>query len=75
MTAPTKRRILDGLLMVLALPIYQVWHIARYAETRETLPAKIATFVVFMPIIVVLSVVWGFLWCAVIWGVWQMHSR
>jgi hypothetical protein len=75
MTAPTKRRIPDGLLMVLALPIYQVWNIARYANTCATLPAKIGTFAVFVPLIAVLTVIWGFFWFAIAWAVWQLVAR
>jgi len=31
------RRIPDRFLVALALPVYQIWHIAKYADTREGL--------------------------------------
>jgi hypothetical protein len=74
-----KRRIPDGLLTPLligfALPAYQIWHIAKFANTRATVPAKIGTFIVFVPLIAVLSVIWGFLWFVIAWAVWQMVAR
>jgi hypothetical protein len=57
---------LDGyrvwLLVVLALPVYQLWHVAKHANTRQGWSAKIATFILFMPLIVISNVIWGFLW-------------
>src|ERR1043166_2166687 len=35
----------------LLLPFYQVWHSARYANTRQTWPAKIGMFATFLPVI------------------------
>jgi hypothetical protein len=56
------RRVPGWLLVVLALPVYQLWHVAKHANTRQGWPAKIATFILFMPLIVICNVIWGFLW-------------
>jgi hypothetical protein len=79
MTAPTKRRIPEGLLTPLligfALPVYQIYHIAKFAKTRDRLAAPIGTFVVFASLIAVLSVLWGFPWLARLWAIWQLFAR
>jgi hypothetical protein len=79
MTAPTKRRIPEGLLTPLligfALPVYQIYHIAKFAKTRDRLAAPIGTFVVFARLIAVLSVLWGFPWLATLWAIWQLFAR
>ena len=46
------RRIPDGLLMTAALPAYQLWHIAKYANTQDRWVAKIGMFNTFVPLIV-----------------------
>ena len=64
------RRIQNGLLIAFALPAYQIWHIAKYANTRERWFAKIGVFVTFLPLMVLFNVIWGFLWgvaLAVFW--------
>jgi hypothetical protein len=56
------RRVPGWLLVVLALPVYLLWHVAKHANTRQGWPAKSATFILFMPLIVICNVIWGFLW-------------
>jgi hypothetical protein len=60
------RRVPGWLLVVLALPVYQLWHVAKHANTRQGWSAKIATFIFFMPLIVISNVIWGFLWALVL---------
>jgi hypothetical protein len=43
----------------LALPVYQTWQVATYANTREGWAAKIGMFITFLPVIVISSVIWG----------------
>jgi len=70
-----KHRVPDSLPIVLALPVYQIWHVAKYANTRDGLSAKIGAFIVFIPVIAFCSVIWGFLWCAALWALWQFVGR
>jgi hypothetical protein len=56
------RHIRDGLLIALALPAYQIWNIGKYANTRQGWFAKVATFVCFLPIIALCTMIWGFVW-------------
>ena len=65
------RRISDGLLIALALPVYQTWHIAKYANTREGWAAKIGMFITFLPVIAVCSLIWGVLWATIVWLLWR----
>jgi hypothetical protein len=55
----------------LALPAYQIWHIAKYANTRKGWFAKIGVFVTFLPVIVLCNVIWGFLWGAALGVLWR----
>jgi hypothetical protein len=57
--------------MLLALPVYQVWHSARYANTRERWLAKIAIFVTFLPVIAYSTLIWVALWTAALWLTWR----
>ena len=65
------RRIPEGLLILLALPAYQLWHIAKYANTHKGRAAKIGVFVSFLPLIAICSVIWGFLWAMILWQLWR----
>jgi hypothetical protein len=65
------RRIPEGLLILLALPVYQLWHIAKYANTRRGRAAKIGVFITFLPVICICSVIWGFLWAVMLWLLWR----
>jgi hypothetical protein len=58
-----------------SLPVYQIYHIAKFAKARDGLAAEIGTFIVFVPLIAVLSVLWGFLWFATLWAIWQFFAR
>jgi hypothetical protein len=64
------RRIPEGLLILLALPAYQLWHIAKYANTRQGRAAKVGAFITFLPVICICTVMWGFLWVMILWQLW-----
>jgi hypothetical protein len=68
------RRIPDGLLIALALPAYQIWHVAKYANTRGGWAAKIGMFITFLPVIVFCNVIWGFLWAVTVRLLWRAIS-
>jgi hypothetical protein len=61
------RRIPEGLLILLALPAYLLWHIAKRARTRKGRAAKIGLFISFLPLIAI----WGFLWVMMLWLLWR----
>ena len=65
------RRIPEGLLILLVFPAYQLWHIAKYANTREGRAAKIGLFISFLPLIAISSVIWGFLWVMMLSLLWR----
>jgi hypothetical protein len=65
------RRIPEGLLILFALPAYQLWHIAKYANTRKGRAAKIGVFINFLPMIAISTVIWGFLWAVMLWLLWR----
>jgi hypothetical protein len=53
------------------LPAYQLWYIAKYANTRKGRAAKIGVFLSFLPVIAICSVIWGFLWAVMLWVLWR----
>jgi hypothetical protein len=57
----------DTLKIIFFLPVCQVLNLVAYANTRETWPRKIGTFVVFVPIILFTTAMWGALWAAAIY--------
>jgi hypothetical protein len=61
------KRVLDAVQIALALPIYQILNLATYANTRQGLPAKIATFIVFLPIIAITTACWATAWAIGVW--------
>jgi hypothetical protein len=65
------KRIPEWLLIVLALPAYQVWHIAKYANTHQSWPAKVATLVAFLPVLAFFTFIWASLWTAALWLAWH----
>jgi hypothetical protein len=65
------RRIPEGLLILLALPGYQLWYIAKYANTRQGRAAKVGAFITFLPVICICIVMWGFLWVMILWQLWR----
>jgi hypothetical protein len=65
------RRIPEGLLVLMALPVYQLWYIAKLANTHKGRAAKIDVFVSFLPLIAICSVIWGFLWVMMLWLLWR----
>jgi hypothetical protein len=65
------RHIPEGLLILLVFPAYQLWHIAKYANTREGRAAKMGLFISFLPLIAISSVIWGFLWVMMLSLLWR----
>ena len=61
------KRIPGGLAMAMALPVYLIWHVAKYANTHRGWPAKIATFVTFLPIITIGTAIWASAWTMGVW--------
>jgi len=51
----------------LALPARQIANLAAYANTREGLSAKVATFVDFLPVIALTTACWAAGWVIVVW--------
>jgi hypothetical protein len=43
------RRIPEGLLILFALPAYQLWHIAKYANTRKVGQPRLAYSLISCP--------------------------
>jgi hypothetical protein len=64
-------RIPEGLLILLALPAYQLWYIAKRASTRKGRAAKIGVFTSFLPLVAICSVIWGCLWVMTLWLLWR----
>jgi hypothetical protein len=60
-------RVKDALKMALALPIYQIANLVAYANTRQGWPAKVATVIVFLPIIAITITCWAAAWGAGVW--------
>lgn len=54
----------------MALPVYQIWYIAKYANTCEGWVAKIGLFITFVPVIVFCAVIWGMLWAVTLRLLW-----
>jgi hypothetical protein len=65
------RRIPEGLLILLALPAYQLWYIAKNANTRKSRAAKVGVFISFLPVIAISTVIWGFLWVMMLRLLWR----
>jgi hypothetical protein len=63
---------MNAIKIALALPIYQTANLTAYAKTREGWPARIATFVVFLPIIAVTTACWGAVWIVGGWLVFRL---
>lgn len=60
-------RIWTSVLVAVALPVFQVWYAARFPSTRTTTVAKIATFIVVLPVIVMSTMAWAGIWGAAAW--------
>jgi hypothetical protein len=60
------KRIFEGLKIALALPLYQIANLLAYANTRPGWCAKVATFAVFLPILVLTTTVWVAAWTVVL---------
>ena len=55
-------RVLEGAKVALFFPFVQIYNLSLYANTRDGWVAKIATFVTFIPIMVVTTTVWAGAW-------------
>jgi hypothetical protein len=62
------KRFGDAVRIAIALPIYQIMNLAAYAKTREGWSAKIATVVLFLPIIAFTTTRWVAAWAIFLVG-------
>jgi hypothetical protein len=60
-------RVAEAIKIALALPAYQIANLAAYANTRKGWSAKIATFVVFLPVFVLTTTCWAAVWVIAVW--------
>jgi hypothetical protein len=65
------KRIPEWLLVVFALPAYQIWNIAKYANIQQGWPAKIGMALTFLPAFAITTTIWGGVWSAALWLVWH----
>ena len=65
------RHIPDWAQIAFALPVYQIWHTAKYARTRNGWPAKIGVVVTFAPIFVLCTAIWGTVWAMTLRLIWD----
>jgi hypothetical protein len=68
----SSKRIPEGIKVALALPVYQIANLVAYANTRPSLAAKVATFVSFLPIIVLTTTFWAGVWALVLFLLWKL---
>ena len=61
------KRFKDTIKIALALPALQIANLAAYANTRQSLPAKIATVLVFLPIFALTTACWAAGWAVAVW--------
>ena len=66
------KRIMDAIKLALALPVCQALNLAAYANTRQGRSAKIATVVVFLPIIALTTACWAAAWAIGVWLVLRL---
>ena len=52
--------------IVFLLPVVQLSNAWRYASEKQTVTARIATFVLFLPLVALISAVWAFCWIVVL---------
>jgi hypothetical protein len=52
-------------------PAYATYWIVRYAKEQPTLSRKIATFIVFIPVLTITTALWGSLACAILILCWH----
>jgi hypothetical protein len=55
-------RILEDAKLVLFFPFIQIYNLYLYAQTQESLLAKIFTLVVFIPIFLITTTIWAAGW-------------
>jgi hypothetical protein len=69
------KRITEGLKIALALPVYQIANLVAYANTHQGWFAKVATIVVFLPIIALTTAVWAMAWTFVLSAGYMLLAR
>jgi hypothetical protein len=52
----------NALLVIFALPLAQIFWLARYANTKSTPAAVAGTVLTFVPIILFTTIIWGGAW-------------
>ena len=53
--------------LAVAWPLYATYHAMVLANIRQGYRAKVATFITFLPTLVVTSAVWATLWAFILW--------
>jgi hypothetical protein len=48
-------------------PLYATWNAWVYASTHHGLTARAHTFLTFVPVLTLTSLVWAMLWASIIW--------
>jgi hypothetical protein len=56
------KRLLEDTKLVLFFPFIQIYNLYLYAQTQESLFAKILTFIVFVPIFFLTTTIWAAGW-------------
>jgi hypothetical protein len=55
-----------------ALPVYQIRNAVAYAGTRDGWIGKVWTFATFLPVIVITTAIWAFIWAVGLRLLWQL---
>jgi hypothetical protein len=66
------KRFGEAIRIAIGLPIYQIVNLVAYANTRKGWPAKVATVVVFLPIVALTTMCWAAAWTIVFWLTYQL---
>ncbi len=61
------RFLVDLAKLAVAWPLYATYHAMVLANIRQGYRAKVATFITFLPTLVVTSAVWATLWAFILW--------
>jgi hypothetical protein len=70
---PPMKRFGQAVLITAALPLYQAWYLAKYANTRQGW-AKVGTAISFVPVFIFSTAIWAAFWVAILWALWRVVS-
>jgi ABC-type transporter Mla maintaining outer membrane lipid asymmetry permease subunit MlaE len=62
------RRIVNAIKFCVALPLYQIREVARYAQVQPTLSEKVGVVISMLPIFIFTTLCWGMLWAFALAG-------